>query len=191
MTCSFLKGTRVFAALCLACLAPLTHATTLQRMTFEDLTDGSDEIVIGKVTRSWSAWDAGHHYIWTHYSVRIASVEKGTKGTTIELSEPGGVAEGMGMTIAGSVSYQIGDSVLVFAQRMPNGMLRTTGWGQGKYTVDAQGKLHAEVPTRGVDYVDTKTPGTSLSTLEGMTIQEASLKVAARVRLTAQKGKVQ
>src|SRR4051812_8901780 len=87
-------------ALCVAALVPPASATTLQRLTFEELTDSADAIVSGKVTRSWAAWDAGHHYIWTHYTVEVASVQKGVQATTVELSEPGGVAEGMGMTIS-------------------------------------------------------------------------------------------
>ena len=142
--------------LCLATLAPLAQATTLQRLSFEELTDTSDMIVTGEVTRTWAAWDEGHHYIWTHYEVAVSSAQKGAPATSVELAEPGGVADGMVMTIAGSVTYKPGDNVLVFLQKMPNGMIRTTGWGQGKFTVDSQGKLRGEVALKGVEYVDMK-----------------------------------
>ncbi len=175
-------------------LATLAQATTLPRLTFEELTDTSDSIITGTVMRSWAAWDAGHHYIWTHYEVAVTGIQKGAKATTVELSEPGGVAEGMGMSIAGSVSYKVGDSVMVFMQRMLNGMVRTTGWGQGKYTVDSRGRLHAEAALKGVEYVDSKTGAVGvepLAALDGLTLQEAGLRVAARIRATANKGKVQ
>lgn len=187
-------GTRLLLGLCVAALAPLAQATTLQRLSFEELTDNSDIIVTGKVTRTWSAWDAGHHYIWTHYAVEVAATQKGAHTATVELCEPGGVADGMGMTIAGSVAYQIGDSVLVFLQKMPNGMIRTTGWGQGKYTVDAHGRLRAEIAPKGVEFVNLKSGAsalTPLSTLDGITLQEAGLRVAARIRATLRPGKVE
>ncbi len=178
--------------LCVAALVPLAQATTLQRISFEELTDNSDLIVTGKVTRSWAAWDSGHHYIWTHYAVEVTSAQKGTPGNVVEISEPGGSAEGLTMTIAGTTTYNIGDNVLLFVQKMPNGMLRTTGWGQGKYTVDARGRLRAEVALKGADYVDLKT-GMGVaptSTLDGLTLQEAGVRVAARIRAT-RVGKVQ
>ena len=188
----FVQGMRVSVALCLAALIQTVHATTLQRLSFEELTDNSDMIVTGKVTRSWSAWDAGHHYIWTHYSLEVSSAQKGLQTATVEVSEPGGVAGGMGMMIAGSVGYKVGDDVLVFLQTMPNGMVRTAGWGQGKYTVDAGGRLHAEVATRGVEYVHLKSSAgvTPVATLDGLTLREAGALVTARLR-TTKTGKVQ
>src|SRR3954454_6050485 len=111
MKCSVFAGTSVFAALC---AAALLQATTLQRLSFEQLTDTSDAIVTGKVTKTWSAWDTSHHYIWTHYTVDVSSLQKGVRRSTVELSEPGGVVDGVAMTIPGSVSYHIGDTVMVF-----------------------------------------------------------------------------
>ncbi|MCU1324781.1 MAG: hypothetical protein JWN34_151 [Bryobacterales bacterium] len=187
MIYSVIKRTAVTVALCCAGLATIGSATTLQRLSFEELTDTSDLIVAGKVTRSWSAWDAGHRYIWTHYSVAVSATEKGVQAATVELAEPGGVVEGMGMTIAGSVAYKVGDEVLVFAQRMANGVIRTAGWGQGKYTIQADGKLRAEIASRAVEYVDLKTATTGiepLRSLDGLTLQEARLRVASRLRST-------
>jgi hypothetical protein len=190
-----MKRTAIAAALCLGGLATLAFGTSLQRLTFEELTDNSDAIVTGKVTRSWTAWDSGHHYIWTHYTVQVAGTQKGVQAASVELSEPGGVADGMGMTISGSVAYKVGDEVLVFLQKMPNGMLRTSGWGQGKYTVDSTGRLHAEVPARDVDYVDFRSGSqvAPLSSLDGLTVQQAGLRVAARLHATShtKSGKVQ
>lgn len=184
----------LLVGLYVAALAPLAQATTLQRLTFEELTDSSDMIVTGKVTRTWAAWDARHHYIWTHYEVEVAATQKGARSTSVQLSEPGGTAEGMTMTIGGTSKYNVGDEVLVFLQTMPNGMIRTTGWGQGKYTVDARGRLHADMTLKGVDYVDVKTGATGLApvaTLDGLTLQEAGVRVASRLRATQRPGKVQ
>ncbi len=187
---------RVFllAGLCVAVLAPVAQATTLQRLTFEELTDSSDMIVTGKVTKTWTAWDASRHYIWTHYEVEVAATQKGARTTAVELSEPGGTAEGLTMAIAGASKYSVGEDVMLFLNKMPNGLIRTTGWGQGKYTIDAQGRLHADMAPRGVEYVDVKTGATGLqplATLDGLTRQEAGLRVAARLRATQRSGKVQ
>ncbi len=163
-------------------------ATSVPRMSFEELTDHSELVVSGEITRTWSDWDSAHKFIWTHHELKVSGTQKGTAAATVVLSEPGGIVAGMGMSIAGSVVYQNGDQVAVFLERMPNGFLRTTGWGQGKYRVDG-GRLKADVPIGGIEVVDVKTAaGTSLRSLDGMTLNELSVRVAARVRMQLQGG---
>ncbi len=148
------------------------------------MTDQSEVVVQGQVTRSWSDWDGEHKYIWTHYEIAVASTQKGRPGATVVVSEPGGVVGDKAMAIAGVVSYATGEQVAVFLQRMPNGYLRTTGWGQGKFSVDGSGHLHAaafgaEVVTVGQQ---TRRPtGTSLRTLEGISVGQLGMRVRTRV----------
>jgi hypothetical protein len=106
----------------------------------------------------------------------------------VVVSEPGGVAGNRGMVIAGSVQYRPGDQVAIFLERMPNGYLRTTGWGQGKYIVDESGGLHADSSLRGIDVIPVGTgaksgasAGTSLRTLDGASVMSLRARVAARI----------
>ena len=138
----------------------------------------------GRIVREWTAWDSGHKYIWTHYQLRTSGVHKGAAGPMVEFAEPGGMADGMGMTIAGAVRYSVGDNVMVFLQRMPNGYLRTTGWGQGKYLVDGDSKLHAEMSLRESDLVNTRTAragNAARMALEGLSLGDAVRMVSLRV----------
>jgi hypothetical protein len=157
-------------------------ATSVPSLTFEELADHSELILAGEITRSWQSWDSEHKFIWTHHELRVSSAQKGSPGSTVVVSEPGGVIGERGMAIAGSVEFRPGDRVAVFLQRMPNGYLRTTGWGQGKYTVDQTGHLHAETSLRGIEVVKSLTiAGTSLRTLDGISLPELRAWVAARV----------
>src|SRR3954469_2326238 len=132
-----------------------SRATEIARLSFEELADTSDLVGSGQATHSWAAWDSNRKYIWTHYELSVTSVYKGTPGATVELAEPGGALDGIVMGIAGAVVYTPGEHVLVFLQRMPNGYLRTTGWSQGKYLVDAHGRIRAGLLTRGLEILDT------------------------------------
>jgi hypothetical protein len=164
-------------------LLPALKATTIPRLTFEQLTDASDVIASGTVTRSWAAWDAEHKYIWTHYTLSVGDSAKGNSASTVEFAEPGGALGATTMSIAGTVSYGIGDRVVVFLSRMPNGYLRTSGWSQGKYTVSPDGSLHGYASS-GAEVIDARTPprGTSLTALEGIKFSELKLRVAAHMR---------
>jgi hypothetical protein len=172
-------------------IASHAAATSVVGLSFEELVDHSELIVSGQITRSWSDWDSEHKFIWTHYELSVSNSHKGAAGSTVVVSEPGGVVGIQGMNIAGVVAYQPGDRVLVFLQRMPNGYLRTTGWSQGKYTVDNSGRLHAETSLRGLEVIGVQrgavstSAATPLRSLEGMTEAELRARIAARLRLPA------
>ena len=165
--------------------ASIAAATSVPGLSFEQLTDRSDLVVTGEVARTWTDWDSEHKYIWTHYELTVSATHKGASAATVVLSEPGGVVGLQGMAIAGAVGYQPGEHVLVFLERMPNGYLRTTGWSQGKYSIDAAGRLRPESTVGGVELVSA--PGkpaaaTPLRTLNGMSVAELHGRIAARLR---------
>jgi hypothetical protein len=163
-------------------LIPASRATTIPRLTFENLTDTSELIVSGRVTQSWAAWDSKHKYIWTHYLLSVRETAKGAPASSVEFAEPGGSLADAAMTIAGTVTYSVGERVVVFLSRMPNGYLRTTGWAQGKYGLDDNGRVHgfAAIGAETID-ADRAPAGVSLRTLEGMSFTELKQRVTARL----------
>jgi hypothetical protein len=148
-------------------MAQVALATSVPKLTFAELSNNSEVVVTGRITKSWAAWDNSRSHIWTHYELRVSGTAKGKAAATLEFAEPGGSLDGMGMTVADSVQYTIGESVLVFLQRVPNGYLRTTGWGQGKFTVDSATHLHPATPLAHGE------------SLEGLSLREALARIAA------------
>jgi len=160
-------------------------ATLVPGLTFEQLTDQSETVVSGTVGRSWSDWDSAHKYIWTHTEIAITGTHKGAAAKTVVVSEPGGAVGDTGMRLDGAVSYVPGEQVVIFLQRMPNGYLRTTGWGQGKYVVDSFGRVHNAGGR--IELVQPDAPGaadasTPLRTLEGIPADQLRARVEVRAR---------
>jgi hypothetical protein len=191
MMSQFIRAGLFLAALALMFLPGDAFATVVPGLSFEQLTDQSEMVVAGSVVRSWSDWDSSHQFIWTHHEITVSGWFKGAAGTTVVVSEPGGVVGDRGMSVAGTVSYAPGESVVVFLQRMPNGYLRTTGWGQGKYVVDKAGLVHGTGASGGLEIVKPDGPGqqaalTPLRTLEGITAEQFRARVEARVRSAKQ-----
>jgi len=158
------------------------RATSVARLSFEELTDQSELVVSGQINRSWAEWDAEHKYIWTRYELGVSGTTlKGSAGSTVTLSEPGGIVGDKGMSIPGAVGYQQGEKVVVFLQRMPNGYLRTAGWSQGKFRLDQDGKLHGEASPLGLEVVAGNARGvTPLRSLEGLSVAQLRGLVSAR-----------
>lgn len=135
-------------------------------MSLEDIVDASESIIHGTVLRSWSAWDEGHQYIWTHYEVQVADRLKGGPPGTLVISEPGGIVGETALQIAGTPQYEVGEEVVLFAERTPLGYLRTCGWGQGKFRVDrtaARNAATVRAGARGIQLVERSPAGESKS----------------------------
>ncbi len=165
----------------------MAAATDLPKLSFNQLTDDSEVVVTGQVTRTWASWDSDHKYIWTHYELAVSATHKGSAGQTVDIAEPGGQLDGMGISISGATGYRVGESVLVFLSRMQNGYLRTAGFGQGKYEVDSKGVVHGSAILK-TDAIVTPAKTAAMSTaaairsLEGLTVGQVGQLVGARVR---------
>ncbi|HVW07223.1 MAG TPA: hypothetical protein VHC90_01500 [Bryobacteraceae bacterium] len=156
----------------------VASATDLPRYTFNELTDSAEVVATGNITRTWADWDPDHAYIWTHYELAVTDVEKGTAGSSIDIAEPGGSLNGVRMSIAGATGYSVGEHVLVFLSRMPNGYLRTAGFGQGKFFIESNNHLRAEIALK-----PSAVGGVQMRSLDGMSLNQAAQLVGARVRV--------
>ena len=120
------------------------------------------------MTRSWTAWDPGHKYIWTHYQVQVSEQLRGDSAQ-IAISEPGGSLDGINMGVSGAQPYVAGEHVLLFMFKTPVGYWRTNGGGQGKFTVGGDGRVTSAA--RGME-IDGTSAGTSLSQVDRMDLAQ-------------------
>lgn len=116
-------------------LAMICQAGVVKELSFEQLVDGADLIVHGKVVNKTAAWDSDHQYIWTHYEIQVLDHIKGTHASTVTVSEAGGTVGPDSMFASVMVEYSAGEEVLVAVKKMPNGLYRTVGFVQGKFVV--------------------------------------------------------
>lgn len=157
-------------------------AAVVPELTFEDLAAQSVIAVHGRVVRSWSAWDSKHKYIWTHHEIEVLDSLDGVPRSKVTASEPGGEVEGFGMRISGEVPYAPGEEIIVFLYRTPAGYFRSTGFGQGKYTVQG-GRVRNNF--RGTELVSPngRPPrGTSLRSLDNLELEAFKRQVRAVMR---------
>jgi len=130
-----LPAVRSVAALAVFSAAAI--ATVVPRMSLEEVAGRSERIVHARVVRSWSGWDRTRSFIWTHYELAVSEWLRGDAGARFVVSEPGGVVDGVGMQIAGTPKFDLGDEIVVFAYKTPIEYWRVQGYTQGAYRVDA------------------------------------------------------
>jgi len=163
-------------------LSMAAYATLVPSISLRELIDQSELIVHGRVTRSWSAWDEAHKYIWTHHQIGVIEALRGYPGASVVASEPGGRVDGINMAASGAVEYGPGEEAIVFLYRTPIGYFRSTGLGQGKYTVASDGRVHSNV--KGLELVrrDSSSHDVSLSTLDGLTLPAFKTRIRDAIR---------
>ena len=105
-------------------------------LSTEQLTTGSDGVVVGKVAGMKSAWTADRSRIVTTVSISVDEQLKGTaSGSTLSVVVPGGEVDGVGEWYSHSARFRRDEEVVVFARKDREGTLRVAGGSQGKVSV--------------------------------------------------------
>jgi hypothetical protein len=101
----------------------------------------------------------------------------------VTVSEPGGELEGVGQSFGGALPYTPGEEVVLFLDKTPVGFLRVVGGGQGKFTVERDGRARANL--EGVELVDSTGArrGTPISTVDGLDLRELKRRTRGTVAL--------
>ena len=139
------------ATVLIASALPLSgRATTMLPMYMDDLTAASQTVVVGKVIASRTAWDEGHHMIYTTYTVAPSQYLKGQLGATFELREPGGAVDGMEMIIADAPAFQTGQDALLFVWTDPHGNHQVAAFSQGAVSIQTDAATGAQRASRAI-----------------------------------------
>jgi hypothetical protein len=162
-------------------------AGELPMLSLEDLAARSDSIVEGRIVRAWSGMDPENRFIWTHYEMAAHSTLKGQAGSTITITEPGGTLGGRTLYVPGTTHYAVGEDVAVFLYRTPIGYLRTTNYGQGKFTISNGGLVHVNraIQLAGAEVSASafrSSGGTSVQSLEGVGLYTFAARVSRIVK---------
>ena len=118
-------------------LAPAgARAATLVAKSVEEAARTSDAVVRGTVVSATSHW-AGSHIV-TDVEIAVSSAWKGQPGDRVTVTIPGGVVGDIGQHVDAAPKFTVGEDVVVFVQRAPNGRInRVNGLAQGKYRVES------------------------------------------------------
>lgn len=117
------------------------RATTLQRLSLEEMTQQSTAIVRAKVTGSSPALRGNE--VWTFYQLQILETLKGRETNQIQVAVPGGAAAGLRQIVAGAPALRSGAEYVLFLWTGRSGLTQVIGLSQGLLSVsrDQQGRV--------------------------------------------------
>jgi hypothetical protein len=124
----FLLTTAVWLASLATC-----RATTLQKLTTDDMVRQSTSVVRATVTGSYTA--ARGADVYTYYQLQIVETLKAGPTQIREVAVPGGVARGLRQLAAGAPALKTGQDYVIFLWTGRSGMSQVIGLSQGLFTV--------------------------------------------------------
>lgn len=141
-------GTALIAAAAVL-LTPTASATTIVRMTVEEMTLRATDVLAGVVTRVESIWTDDRQQILTYVTIATTDTLKGGLQGEVTFVQLGGQVDDHLMLVVGSAEFLPNQEVMVFLKQMPSAKrlaVNTDRWllglSQGAWTLvqDRQGR---------------------------------------------------
>jgi len=137
------------AALLAAVVAPL-EATTLARMSLDDLASSAGAVARVRCVARESHWDRGE--IWTFTRFAVIESWKGSLPTHITIRLLGGHVGDLTSIVPGVPRFDPGDEVVLFLETTRAGDFSVTGWAQGTFRIHRAGFGHELVTQQTATY---------------------------------------
>ena len=123
----------LFCIAALAGLVPL-YATSVQRLSFDDLVAKAQSIVEGSVVTAQTFRSSDGKLILTNYTIQVEESLKGPNKKTIILTTIGGRIGNTVLHVSGMPVFQTGEKTVVFLEQA-GAYTTIVGLNQGKFSV--------------------------------------------------------
>jgi hypothetical protein len=123
----------VFALLTALLAASAIRATTLARLSLEQLAQGSDAVARVRFTGAESRWENGS--IWTVTTFSVVETLKGQLPPKIDVRLPGGHVGHLTATVEGTPKFNPGGESVLFLQTSSAGEFTVAGWVEGSFRI--------------------------------------------------------
>jgi hypothetical protein len=134
-------------------------AAVLIHLTFEEMTEQSSAIVLGRCVEVRSEWNADRSNIITHNVFEVRQYYKGNLGQRITITELGGQVGEWVAEYSGVPRFQVGEEAVLFVWTGPQGRHQVIGLTQGKFRVGRDGATGEAVLRQTLSAEPTLEPG--------------------------------
>ena len=111
-----------------------SFATTVQRLSLDDMVKKAQSIVHGRVRSANTHWSADGRLILTTYTLDVEETIKGRAEKTLEITIVGGTVGNLGLFVSGMPSFDTGEEAVVFVETSA-GYSTVVGLSQGKFAI--------------------------------------------------------
>src|ERR1700692_3887955 len=164
------------------------RATTLARLSVDQLAAGSDAVARVRYVRAESRWENGS--IWTVTTFDVAETLKGQLPAEIEVRLPGGRVGHLTATVDGTPKFNPGVEAVVFLERSRAGGFTVAGGFEETFRISRDPRTGSETVTQDSSafaVFDTATRTFRTEGIRRMPIEEFRSRVAAAVARNEEK----
>ncbi len=163
-------------------------ATTLARMSIEQMARKAPLIVRARCTSNYTAWDAGE--IWTFTNFEVEDTWKGSVPAAITIRLLGGRMATLTSTISGIPRFQTGEEAVLFLEPTPRGDFSVMSWAQGTMRIRRNIRTGTENVTQDTASSATFDPATrsyAINGIRNVALEDFHARVNAALRTTGSK----
>lgn len=128
------SGLGLALVLAMAAAPQPAGATTLVKLSTEQLTDAAEFIVVGNIADVWTEVDE-RGMVWTRALVEVEESLKGGEASTLVVEQAGGEYGNTFTRVEGVARFSVGERGVFFASTRGEGRVQLVGMVQGKFTV--------------------------------------------------------
>ena len=145
------KATRrpqIVVALLLAVLsiASPVRATTLERMSLDQLARAADTVVRARCASTSARWENGA--IWTFSEFDLVERFKGNPPERIRVRSPGGRVGHLSTRVEQAPEFRPGDDAVLFLEASADGSYGVTAWAEGTFRIRKTSEAGRELVTQ-------------------------------------------
>jgi hypothetical protein len=162
--------------------AAVLHATTLARLSLDELAAAADNVARVRCASVKSRWENGS--IWTMTTFDIVETMKGSLPAQVTVRLPGGRVGHITATVDGTPKFKPGDESIIFLERSPAGGFSVAGWVQGTFRITRDPRTGRERVTQDSSafaVFDSATRTFSSEGVRQMPVEQFRARVAAAV----------
>jgi hypothetical protein len=161
---------------------PEARATTLVRLSLDQLAAGADAVARVRCTSAESRWENGS--IWTVTTAEVVESMKGSLPAAISIRLPGGRNGHFTATVDGTPKFRAGDEAILFLSESRAGGYTVAGWVEGTFRISRDTRAGVETVTQDSSAFAVFDPAARAFRREGirrMPIEEFRAQVSASI----------
>ena len=171
----------LLTALALAITATV-QATTLARLSIEQMAAAADHVARVRCIASESRWENGA--IWTVTTFAVIESMKGTLPPQLKVRLPGGRVGHLTASVDGTPKFSPGDDAIIFLEQTRSGGYSVTAWAEGTFRISRDLRTGRETVTQdssALAVFDSATPSFRTEGVRRMPVEQFRARVASAI----------
>ena len=164
------------------------RATTLARLSLDQLAAAADNVARVRCAGAGSQWENGA--IWTVTTFDVVESMKGNLPAQVTVRLPGGRVGHLTAAVDGTPKFNPGDDAIVFLERSRAGGYSVIGWVEGTFRISRDPRTSRETVTQDSSafaVFDTATRSFRTEGVRRMPVEQFRARVAAAIERAQEK----